>query len=365
MTMNSATELIDPPSRGGEGVKVTRAHFGVTAGGEQIDLFTLANDHGMEVKVINFGGIVTAINVPDRKGKVDDVVLGHDALEGYENRSRYFGALVGRYANRIAHGKFVLNGVAYSLVTNNGENHLHGGLKGFDKVAWEATEINDGVQLTYLSKDGQEGYPGALRVTVKYSLTQANELRVEYLAATDADTIINLTNHSYFNLAGGGTILDHEVTINADAFTPVDKGLIPTGEIRNVKNTPMDFTSATPIGARIGEDYEQLKIAGGYDHNFVLRTGADPFRVAATLYEPESGRVMQVSTTQPGMQFYSGNFLNGSIVGKGGTPYLKNCACCFETQHFPDSPNQPSFPTTVLKPGEQFEQTTTFKFSVK
>lgn len=365
MTMNTATELIDAPSPGGESVKVTRARFGVTAGGEQIDLFTLANDQGMEVRIINFGGIITAINVPDRQGKVDDVVLGHDTLEGYENRSRYFGALVGRYANRIAHGKFILNGVAYSLATNNGANHLHGGLKGFDKVAWEATEMGGGLQLTYLSKDGEEGYPGALQVKVDYSLTPANELRVEYLATTDADTIINLTNHSYFNLAGGGTILDHEVTINADAFTPVDKGLIPTGEIREVKNTPMDFTSMTPIGARIGDDYEQLLLAGGYDHNFVLRAGADRFRVAATLHEPKSGRVMQVSTTQPGMQFYSGNFLNGSIVGKGGTPYLKNCACCFETQHFPDSPNQPSFPTTVLKAGEQFQQTTTFKFSVE
>lgn len=365
MTMNTATELIDAPSRRDGSVKIKREQFGVTAGGEQIDLFTLANDHGMEVKIINFGGIITAVKVPDRQGKVDDVVLGHDALEGYENRSRYFGALVGRYANRIAHGKFVLNGVAYSLATNNGENHLHGGLKGFDKVVWQATELKDGVQLTYQSKDGEEGYPGTLHATVNYSLTQANELRIEYLATTDEDTIINLTNHSYFNLAGGGTILDHEVTINAEAFTPVDKGLIPTGEIRGVKDTPMDFTSAMPIGARINDDYEQLRLAGGYDHNFVLRTGLDRFRVAATLRESKSGRVMQVSTTQPGMQFYSGNFLNGSIVGKGGTPYEKRSACCFETQHFPDSPNQPSFPTTVLKPGEQFQHTTTFKFSVE
>jgi aldose 1-epimerase len=364
MTMNSATELIDAPSRSDESVRISREPFGVTAAGEPVDLFTLANDHGMGVKIINFGGVITAIKVPDRFGKVDDVVLGHDTLEGYENRSRYFGALVGRYANRIANGRFVLNGVNYSLATNNGANHLHGGLKGFDKVVWQATELSDGVQLTYLSRDGEEGYPGTLQATVNYSLTTANELRIEYLATTDADTIINLTNHSYFNLAGGGTILGHEVTINAEAFTPVDKGLIPTGEIRAVKDTPMDFTSATPIGARIGDDYEQLGLAGGYDHNFVLRVGMERFRVAATLHEPKSGRVMQVSTTQPGMQFYSGNFLNGSIVGKGGTPYEKHCACCFETQHFPDSPNQPSFPTTVLKPGEQFQQTTAFKFSV-
>ena len=365
MTTNNATELVDTPSLPADSVRVTREQFGVTAGGEQIDLFTLANNHGMEVKIINFGGIITAIKVPDRHGKIEDVVLGHDTLEGYENRSRYFGALVGRYANRIAHGKFVLNGVAYALATNNGENHLHGGLKGFDKVAWEATASRDGLQLIYLSRHGEEGYPGTLQATVNYSLTPANELRIEYLATTDADTIINLTNHSYFNLGGGGTILGHEVTINAEAFTPVDKGLIPTGEIREVKDTPMDFNSPAPIGARIGDNYEQLKLAGGYDHNFVLRTGADRFRIAATLREPESGRVMQVSTTQPGMQFYSGNFLNGSIVGKGGTPYLKNCACCFETQHFPDSPNQPDFPTTVLKPGEQFQQITTFKFSVE
>ncbi len=365
MTMNPVTELIETPSRRDESIKIARKSFGVTAGGEQVDLFTLTNDRGMEVKMINFGGIITALRVPDRNGKIDDVVLGHDALEGYENRSRYFGALVGRYANRIARGKFVLNGVTYSLATNNGQNHLHGGLKGFDKVVWHATETSDGVQLTYQSKDGEEGYPGTLHAIVNYSLTAANELRIEYLATTDEDTIINLTNHSYFNLAGGGTILDHEVTINADAFTPVDQGLIPTGEIRNVKDTPLDFTSATPIGARIRDDYEQLRLAGGYDHNFVLRNGPQPFRLAAKLHEPKSGRVMEVSTTQPGMQFYSGNFLNGSIVGKGGTPYEKHCACCFETQHFPDSPNQPSFPTTVLKPGEQFKHTTVFKFSVE
>jgi len=346
-------------------MKMTSKQFGVTPAGEEVQLFSLTNDHGTEVEIINYGGIVASIRLPDRHGKFDDVVLGHDTLEGYLNRSRYFGALIGRYANRISRGRFALNGNSYSLATNNGENHLHGGLKGFDKVVWNATELVGGLHLSYLSRDGEEGYPGSVEAAVNYALTDANELRIEYLATTDADTIINLTNHSYFNLAGGGTILGHEVTINADAFTPVDTGLIPTGELRPVKDTPMDFTSATPIGARIGDDYEQLKLAGGYDHNFVLRPGADRFKVAARLREPKSGRVMQVSTTQPGMQFYSGNFLNGSIVGKGGTPYVKNCACCFETQHFPDSPNQPSFPTTVLKPGEQFQQTTVFKFSVE
>lgn len=346
-------------------MKMTSKQFGVTPTGEEVRLFSLTNDQGMEVRITNYGCIITAVNVPDRSGKVDDVVLGHDTFEGYLNRSRYFGALVGRYANRIAHGRFALNGNAYSLATNNGENHLHGGLKGFDKVVWQATELTDGLQLDYLSADGEEGYPGTLHVTVEYYLTPENELRIEYSATTDKDTIINLTNHSYFNLAGGGTILDHELTINAEAFTPVDQGLIPTGEIRAVKDTPMDFTSKTPIGARIGNDYEQLRLAGGYDHNFVLRPGADRFKIAATLHEPKTGRLMQVSTTQPGMQFYSGNFLNGSIVGKGGTPYVKNCACCFETQHFPDSPNQPSFPTTVLKPGEEYQQTTIFKFSTE
>lgn len=357
-------DLIDVPARPNKALRITSKEFGV-ADGEQVYLFTLTNDQGMEVKITNYGCIIVAINIPDRQGKVDDVVLGHDTFKGYLNRSRYFGALVGRYANRIAHGKFVLNGVTYSLATNNGANHLHGGLKGFDKVVWHATEDNDGLQLSYLSHDGEEGYPGNLQVTVEYSLTEANELRIEYFATTDNDTIINLTNHSYFNLAGGGTILGHELTINAEAFTPVDKGLIPTGEIRDVKDTPMNFTSATPIGDRIDDDYEQLRFAGGYDHNFVLRPGADRLRIAATLHEPKSGRVMQVLTTQPGMQFYSGNFLNGSIVGKRGTSYEKHCACCFETQHFPDSPNHLSFPTTVLKPGEQFQQTTVFKFSTE
>jgi len=347
-------------------MKTTTKQFGFTSEGQEVRLFSLINDRGLEVKITNYGGIIAAIKAPDRKGKIDDVVLGHDTLEGYLNRSRYFGAVVGRYANRIAHGRFTLNGDSYSLATNNGANHLHGGLKGFDKVVWNATELSDGgLHLSYLSRDGEEGYPGSVKAAVNYALTDANELRIEYLATTDKHTIINLTNHSYFNLAGSGTILDHEVTINADAFTPVNQGLIPTGEIRDVKNTPMDFTSATPIGARIGDDYEQLRLAGGYDHNFVLRTGADRFRNVAKLYEPKSGRVMQVSTTQPGMQFYSGNFLDGSIVGKGGTPYEKHCACCFETQHFPDSPNHQSFPTTVLKPGEQYHHTTVFKFSVE
>ncbi|HXT64272.1 MAG TPA: aldose epimerase family protein [Pyrinomonadaceae bacterium] len=344
-------------------VSIDRAPFGVTPGGEEVQLFSLENDQGMRVKIIDYGGTITHIDVPDRSGRIADVVLGHDNLEGYLNRSRYFGALIGRYANRIARGCFDLNGVGYSLATNNGANHLHGGLRGFDKVVWEAVEIGDGVRLSYLSKDGEENYPGNVRATVAYSLTETNELRIEYVATTDKDTIINLTNHSYFNLAGSGTILDHEVTINADAFTPVDETLIPTGEIRDVKDTPMDFTSATAIGARINSAYEQVRIAGGYDHNFVLRGEVGELNTAATLHDPKSGRLMEVSTTQPGMQFYSGNFLDGSLVGKGGRVYVKNAGCCFETQHFPDSPNHPGFPSTVLNTGEEYRQTTVYRFS--
>jgi len=346
-------------------VDINREPFGITAEHEEVKIFSVANDAGMEVKITNFGAILTHIRVPDRRGKIDDVVHGHDTLDGYLNRSRYFGAVIGRYANRIARGRFVLNGVEYSLAINNGANHLHGGLRGFDKVVWEAREIDDGIQLSYLSRDGEESYPGNLCARVAYSLTEASELRVEYFATTDKDTIINLTNHSYFNLAGGGTILDHEVMINADAFTPVDETLIPTGEIREVQGTPMDFTRATAIGACIDSEHEQLRIAGGYDHNFVLRGELGEMRAAATLYDPKSRRVMEVSTTQPGMQFYSGNFLDGTLVGKGGRRYLKHSACCFEPQHFPDSPNHPGFPSTVLKPGEEYRQTTVFRFSVE
>jgi len=323
----------------------------------------------MEVSVTNYGGIITALRVPDRWGRIDDVVLGHDTLEGYLHRSRYFGALIGRYANRIAGGRFSLNGTRYSLTQNNGENHLHGGFRGFDKVVWEAREIIQsdaaGLELSYLSREGEEGYPGNLETRVTYLLTNGNELRIEYFATSDQNTIINLTNHSYFNLAGGGTVLDHQLAIKADNFTPINKGLIPTGEIRSVKDTPLDFTCRTAIGARINNHDEQLCFAGGYDHNFVLRTGAETFRKAATVYEPMTGRVMEVSTTQPGMQFYSGNFLDGSIAGKSGRAYIKHSGCCFETQHFPDSPNQPSFPSTLLKPGEEYRHTTSFKFSVE
>jgi aldose 1-epimerase len=345
-------------------MKVTSQRFGTTPCGRNVELFSLVNSQGMEVSIINYGGIVTSIKVPDRTGKVDDVVLGHDTLEGYLNRTRFFGALIGRYANRIARGRFLLDGVEYSLAINNGVNHLHGGVKGFDKVVWEAEQIDQGLRVTYLSKDGEENYPGNLRAVVTYSLGEANELRLDYQATTDKDTIVNLTNHSYFNLAGGGTILDHELTIDADAFTPVDKTLIPTGEIRPVKGTPMDFATPATIGKRINDDYDQLSFAGGgYDHNFVLRSGAEEFRKVATVHDRKTGRLLELSTTEPGLQFYSGNFLDGSILGKGGRAYLKYSGCCLETQHFPDSPNHPNFPSTVLRPGEEYRHVTIFRFS--
>src|ERR1043166_6912978 len=263
-------------------MKTRSEQFGVMPDGRQVQLFSLINDRGLEVKITNYGGVIAAIKAPVREGQIDDVVLCHDTLEGYLNRSRYFGAVVGRYANRIAHGRFTLNGDSYSLAINNGANHLHGGLKGFDKVLWEAREVSDGLQIEYLSKDGDQGYPGNVRATVNYSLTPANELRIEYLATTDKETIINLTNHSYFNLAGEGTILGHELTLNADAFTPVDRGLIPTGEIRGVANTPMDFTSVAAVGTRIGVNYEHVKLAVGYDPNFFLRRGAGAAKIMPT-----------------------------------------------------------------------------------
>jgi aldose 1-epimerase len=346
-------------------MKMLSERFGVLPTGEQVQIFALTNDQGVEVKITNYGGIIVAVKVPDRDGKLADVVLGHESLEGYVNRSRYFGALVGRYANRIACGKFPLNGVEYKLATNNGANHLHGGLRGFDKVVWNADASGDVLQLTYSSRDGEEGYPGNLSVTVNYSLIGANELRIEYVATTDKDTIINLTNHSYFNLAATGTVLDHKITIHADAFTPVNDSLIPTGELRAVAGTPMDFNSPTAIGARINADDEQLRNAGGYDHNFVLRAGDEKLRAVAEVYEPDTGRVLTVSTTQPGMQFYSGNFLDGSIIGKHGHAYIKHSGFCLETQHFPDSPNHPSFPSTVLHADEQYHHVTVFKFSVR
>jgi aldose 1-epimerase len=353
--------------------KITRASFGKTADGQNVDIFTLTNKRGLEVKITNFGGIITSLKVPDRNGKVDDIVLGFDNLDAYLKGHPYFGALIGRYGNRIAKGRFTLNGHEYKLAVNNGENHLHGGIKGFDKVVWTAqsARIRDGValKLTYLSKNGEEGYPGNLRVIVVYRLTNENELKISYSATTDKDTVINLTSHSYFNLAGqgNGDILDHELLINAARFTPTDAGSIPTGELKSVTGTPFDFTTSPQhkIGERINNDDEQLKFGNGYDHNFVLNGRMGKLRQAAVAYDSGSGRLMEVWTTEPGIQFYSGNFLDGTLTGKGGKVYQRRYGFCLETQHFPDSPNKPSFPTTVLRKGELYHSLTVHKFKTR
>lgn len=341
---------------------------------DSIKLYTLTNNSGATVKITNYGAIITSLIVPDRNGKLDDVVLGYNCVEDYINAvdKPYFGAVVGRYGNRIAEGQFTLDGETYELAINNGENHLHGGIIGFDKVVWDAKpvfgEAWNGLELSYLAKDMEEGYPGNLQVTVTYKLTDANELIVHYEATTDKATPINLTQHSYFNLKGEGegTILDHELMLNADQFTPVDEGLIPTGELRAVEGTPLDFTSPKPIGRDIGEDNQQLKFGLGYDHNFVLNNESkDAMTLAARVYEPTTGRVMEVRTTEPGIQFYCGNFLDGRLTGKAGKPYVHRGGFCLETQHFPDSPNQPDFPSTILRPGEKYDTTTKFTFSTR
>lgn len=352
-------------------MEIEKHTFGKTADGTPVEIYTLTNANGLKAKITNYGGIVVSLLVPDRDGKPGDVVLGYETLEEYIENNPYFGTLVGRYGNRIARGKFTLEGIEYTLAQNDGENHLHGGPKGFDKVVWKADAFRSknsvGLKLTYLSKDGEEGYPGNLSVTVVYTLTNDNELKIEYTAVTDKVTIVNLTHHGYFNLAGAGLgdILGHELMIKADRFTPVDKGLIPTGELRSVKGTPMDFTRAVAIGARIDQAAEQLVLGGGYDHNWVLNNGDGSLALAAKVYEPTTGRVMEVYTTEPGIQFYSGNFLDGSITGKGGKVYEYRYGFCLETQHFPDSPNKPDFPSTVLKPGETYTTTTIYTFSVK
>jgi len=350
---------------------ITKTSFGKTSADENVDLYTLRNVNGVEAKIANYGGIVVSLKVPDRNGKFDDVVLGFKDFEGYLKNDPYFGALIGRYGNRIAKGRFTLNGVEYKLAVNNGENHLHGGIKGFDKVVWTGSEnktkAGPAVVLTYLSKDGEEGYPGNLQVRVVYTLTNNNELKIDYSATTDKDTVINLTHHSYFNLAGegNGDILNHLLTINANRFVPTDAGSIPTGELRSVAGTPFDFLKPTAIGARINQDDEQLKSGNGYDHTFVINGRPGTLRLAATASEPASGRVMQVWTTEPGVQFYTGNFLNGTLTGKSGKVYQRRFGFCLETQHFPDSPNHPSFPTTTLKKGATYKSTTIYKFSHK
>jgi aldose 1-epimerase len=342
---------------------IKQADFGASPDGARVSIFTLTNKNGLEARITNYGGIVVSLKTPDRKGAMGDVVLGFDNLAGYTgHRTIFFGALIGRYGNRIGHAQFKLDGVQYKVPANDGVNSLHGGSHGFDTKVWTPQILPDGLKLTYVSKNGEEGYPGNLTVVVEYRLTDANELKIDYSATTDKATVLNLTNHSYFNLKGSGDILGHQMTLNADRFTPVDSGLIPTGELKAVANTPFDFRKSTAIGARINNADEQLKLGKGYDHNWVLNKQGEELSLAARVEEPVSGRVLEVLTTQPGIQFYTGNFLDGTAKGKGGAMYAHRSGFCLETQHFPDSPNQPKFPSTVLKPGEQFKSTTVYRF---
>jgi len=346
---------------------ISQARFGNTPDGAPVDIYTLRNPGGFEARICNYGGIVVSLNAPDRAGHWSDVVLGYDQLDDYLANNPFFGALVGRFGNRIAKAKFSMDGVAYSLAANNGPNALHGGLKGFDKVLWQVTRTaavpEPALELNYLSKDGEEGYPGNLNVKAVYSLTADNALRLDFTAAADKSTIVNLTQHTYFNLAGTGDILGHQVQIDADRFTPVDSSLIPTGELRPVAGTPLDFRQPIAIGARIGQDDPQLKRGNGYDHNFVLNHPMGRLDVVARVSEPSTGRVLEVLTTEPGLQFYTGNFLDGTIRGKGGQTYHRRSGFCLEAQHFPDSPNQPAFPTVVLRPGAVFRSTIAFRLS--
>ena len=347
---------------------VKREPFGQMPDGAAVEIFTLRNAAGMEVRAISYGGIITSLRVPDRSGTFDDIVLGFDRLDGYLKDPPFFGAIIGRYGNRIAKGQFTLDGATYELATNNGPNHLHGGNKGFDKVLWTAAPVEgkNAVTFTRTSPDGEEGYPGNLQVQVTYTLTDQNELIVDYRATTDKATVVNLTQHSYFNLAGqaSGDILGHELMLNADRYTPVDGTLIPTGELAPVEGTPFDFRTPTAIGARIGDADPQLKNGQGYDHNWVLNRSGDGLQLAARVVEPKTGRTLEVRTSEPGIQFYSGNFLDGTLTGKQGATYNHRTGFCLETQHFPDSPNHPNFPSTTLRPGEEYRTTTVFTFGV-
>jgi aldose 1-epimerase len=341
--------------------------FGKTADGQAVEIVTMTNSNGLVAKITNYGGILVSMEVPDRQGKLGDVVLGFDKLDGYLKPHPCFGAIVGRYANRIGGAKFKLDGSEYKLAANSGTNTLHGGIKGFDKVVWkiekaEAKGNKTELKLGYTSKDGEEGYPGNLKCIVTYTLTADNKLEMKYEATTDKPTVVNLTNHAYWNLAGQGSgdVLGHELMINADKYTAVDKELIPTSELKSVKDSPLDFTKPMTIGSRI----KQVDI-GGYDHNYVLKGKAGQMRLAARVYEPKSGRVMEIQTTEPGIQFYSSNWLDGTLKGKDGKVYNKYGAFCLETQHYPDSPNKPNFPSVVLRPGEKYETVTVHTFSTK
>jgi aldose 1-epimerase len=352
--------------------KIQIADFGKPKEGDAIHRYVLHNEKGVEAIVINYGATLVSLKIPDRNGKAADVVLGYDNLEGYEQDKSFFGATIGRYGNRIAKGEFTLDGTAFHLPKNDGPNTLHGGSRGFNKRIWTATDRSgtdaEVLELTYTSQDGEEGFPGTLKVKVTYTLpAQSNELRIDYSATTDKDTVVNLTNHSYFNLSGvvNQEILNHQLLLHADKFTPVDATLIPTGELRGVAGTPFDFTKAMAIGARINQDDEQLKFGKGYDHNWVLKRSGNGLQLAAEVFEPASGRVLEVLTTEPGIQFYSGNFLDGTVHGKDGQLYGHRTGFCLETQHFPDSPNHPNFPSTELKPGQAYRSTTVFRFATR
>jgi aldose 1-epimerase len=364
------TTEVPNDSTASAGIALQKEKFGTLPDGREVYRYILKNRNGLEIHVINYGGIITHIFAPDRNGKVEDIVLGYDSLSGYLEKTPYFGAIVGRYGNRIANGKFKLDGKEYTLAQNDGSQHLHGGLKGFDKVFWEIqqldTTLGNGLRLTYLSKDMEEGYPGNLSVTVDYVLTDNSELKIDYRATTDKATVVNLTQHTYFNLSGNAKrdITDHILTLNADQFVPVTNGLIPTGKLADVKGTPFDFNRPAKIGARINDKHEQITFGKGYDHCWVL-SGKDSLKAAGSLYDSISGRAVDVMTTEPGIQFYSGNFLDGSITGKGEVVYKHRYGLCLETEHFPDSPNQPQFPSVVLKPGETYRTQTTYKFGTK
>ncbi len=348
---------------------ITEAVFGYTPARTPVEIYTLRNSRGMTARILTYGGIVQTLKVPDKNGNLDDVVLGYDNLNGYLTNSSYFGALIGRYGNRIGGARFTLEGKTYTLAANNGPNSLHGGIQGFNKVIWKArtwyTPDGPALELTYVSKDGEEGFPGTLKVTAIYTLTENNELHLDFSATTDQPTICNLTAHSYFNLRGqgNGDVLGHEVYINADNFTPVDKDLIPTGELKPVDGTPFDFRNPVAIGARINDPDQQLQFGPGYDHNWVINKPLGQFSLMARVYEPTTGRVMEVWSTEPGLQFYSGNFLDGAVIGKDGKVYPRRSGFCLEPQHYPDSPNKPMFPSTELKPGETYQTSIVYRFS--
>ncbi|MEW9552796.1 aldose epimerase family protein [Nonomuraea sp. NPDC050783] len=350
---------------------ITKKHFGTLAGGQKVDIYTLRNARGMRVRILTYGGIIQSIEVPDSRGRLANVTLGFDNLSDYVKRSPYFGAIIGRYANRIAKGRFTLDGRTYRLATNDGPNALHGGNKGFDKRVWAASPFQRrggvGLVLTYTSRAGEEHYPGTLRARVVYTLTDRNEIRMDYRATTTRPTVVNLTNHAYFNLRGegNGTILGHRLQINASRYTPIDKTLIPTGKIARLAGTPLDFRRPTAVGARVNSKNQQIRYGGGYDHNYVLDSRGRGLSLAAKVVEPDSGRVLEVVTDQPGLQFYSGNFLDGTLRGTGGHLYPKRSGFCLESQHFPDSPNHATFPSTVLRPGEVYRTTTLYAFSTE